>query len=149
MPQPLTFPRFVDTPINSPPPPPPKPKILYETLVSMYYNNTHSCTSPDTELHRDKRIARDNEYSDSEDEGEDPSVNKRRRNEHSINKVASKRPRITDDNNYQAKSVNGGKNNQKQTTISSPLPPEPSPITPLPQDEVPTSQNKSMHYVMF
>lgn len=106
---------------------------------------TDLCTCVHVELHRDKRIARDDEYSDSEDEGEDPSVSKRKRNEHSFNKIANKRPRLTDDNNYQAKSGNGGKNNQKQATISSPLPPEPSPITPLPQDEAPTSQNKSMH----
>ena len=48
---PLTFPRFVDASIDSPPPPPPKPKILYEILLKTYYDwlsNKNCCRADAT-----------------------------------------------------------------------------------------------------
>ncbi|XP_064382528.1 histone deacetylase 1-like [Halichondria panicea] len=100
--------------------------------------------NPDTrisQLHRDKRIARDNEYSESDDEGESPSSNsKRGRNEHSF-KIGTKRPKLTED--LSVKNATNGKPGQKQGgIIASPLPPEPSPITPLPSEEPTPSHSK-------
>ncbi len=94
-----------------------------------------------SELHRDKRIARDNEYSESDDEGESPSNNiKRGRNEHSY-KIGTKRPKLTED--LSVKNATNGKPGQKQGgVIASPLPPEPSPITPLPSEDPTPSHSK-------
>lgn len=80
------------------------------------------CPLFSSENQRDKNIARDDEYSDSEDEGDD------RRDEQSYREI--KRPRLTEDPKpVLPKSVTGNQ------VISSPLPPEPSPITPLPQED--------------
>ena len=73
------------------------------------------------------------EYSDSEDEGDD------RRNEKSYRN--NKRPRLIED---------GNKNGVSRSTpgrsqlLPSPLPPEPSPITPLPQDEGSNVETKGL-----
>ena len=102
-----------------------------------------------TEQHRDKHIGRDDEYSDSEDEGDEPlRPGNRRKNEHSYRDI--KRPRLMDDVNVKS----GGNTAAGAATsaasapqvpkppavvtsgsLSSPLPPEPSPITPLPEEE--------------
>lgn len=82
------------------------------------------------ENHRDKHIARMDEYSDSEDEDDD------RRNEKSYRDA--KRPRLIEDNSKNGVSRSSGTTNQ---LISSPLPPEPSPITPLPQDDSSTTES--------
>lgn len=62
------------------------------------------------------------EYSDSEDEGGD------RRNEKSYQDT--KRPRLIEETGK-----NGGSRSTRSQLLSSPLPPEPSPITPLAQDD--------------
>ena len=106
-----------------------------------------------TEQHRDKRINRDDEYSDSEDEGDEPPLRARdrRKNEHSFRDA--KRPRLMEDTNAKnGATTGGGSSNQVAKppavatgggALSSPLPPEPSPITPLPQEDGASSKNKS------
>ena len=108
-----------------------------------------------TEQHRDKRINRDDEYSDSEDEGDEPPLRARdrRKNEHSFRDA--KRPRLMDETNTKngaTTTTGGGSFNQTGKppavatgggALSSPLPPEPSPITPLPQEDGASSKNKS------
>ena len=92
------------------------------------------CVCVCVENQRDKRIARTDEYSDSEDEGEDPSQGGRRKNE-----LSYKRPRLIDESNPASKAAGGSITLSKSVTtsrsISSPIPPEPSPITPLPQED--------------
>ncbi len=92
------------------------------------------------ELQRDKRIAHENEFSDSDDEGESPSSGKRSKAEQS-HKIGNKKPKLMDD-----PSPKNGKPSQKQGVVASPLPPEPSPITPLPTEE-PTPSNSKGQYV--
>lgn len=77
------------------------------------------------ENHRDKRITRMDEYSDSEDEDDD------RRNEKSYRDT--KRPRLIENNSKNG--VSRSLTSSRGQLLSSPLPPEPSPITPLPQDD--------------
>ena len=74
------------------------------------------------------------EYSDSEDEGDES------KNEKSYHDA--KRPRLIQENNKNGVSATG-----RSQLLSSPLPPEPSPITPLPQEENNTEikGNKSVH----
>ena len=77
-----------------------------------------------TESQRDKQITREDEYSDSEDEGDG------RRDDQ--NYLKSKRPRLAVDDQKPSiipKGVAGGQ------TVESPVPPEHSPITPLPQED--------------
>ena len=77
------------------------------------------------ENHRDKHIVRMDELSDSEDEGDD------RKNERSYRDA--KRPRLIDgesNKNGSGRPFASGRNQ----FLTSPLPPEPSPITPLPQE---------------
>lgn len=107
------------------------------------------------EQQRDKRINRDDEYSDSEDEGDEPPLRARdrRKNEHSFRDT--KRPRLMDETNAKNGAMTmtgGGSTNQAGKppavatgggALSSPLPPEPSPITPLPQEDGTASKNKS------
>ena len=105
------------------------------------------------EQQRDKRINRDDEYSDSEDEGDEPPIrpSNRRKNEHNFRDT--KRPRLMEETNAKnGAAVTGGSSNQAAKppavatgggALSSPLPPEPSPITPLPQEEGAPSKNKS------
>ena len=107
------------------------------------------------EQQRDKRINRDDEYSDSEDEGDEPPLRARdrRKNEHSFRDT--KRPRLMDETNAKNGAMTmtgGGPTNQAGKppavatgggALSSPLPPEPSPITPLPQEDGAASKNKS------
>lgn len=80
------------------------------------------------------------EYSDSEDEGDD------RRNEKSYRDT--KRPRLIEEN-----SKNGGSRSTgtgRGQLLSSPLPPEPSPITPLPQDDnTEPKGDKALNFVAF
>jgi hypothetical protein len=114
------------------------------------------------EQHRDKRINRDDEYSDSEDEGDELPlrVRDRRKNEHSFRDA--KRPRLMEETNAKngttmtmtmTSSSGGGSSNPAGKppavatgggSLSSPLPPEPSPITPLPQEDGAASKNKGM-----
>lgn len=63
------------------------------------------------------------EYSDSEDESDD------RKNEKSYRD--SKRPRLIEDKNGVSRSMGSG----RSQLLTSPQPPEPSPITPLPQED--------------
>ena len=119
----------------------------------------HTCNIC-AEQHRDKRINRDDEYSDSEDEGDEPPLRARdrRKNEHSFRGDA-KRPRLMEETNAKngatttTSSGQGGGSSNNQTgkppavvtgggSLSSPLPPEPSPITPLPQEDGVASKNK-------
>ena len=65
------------------------------------------------------------EYSDSEDEGDD------RRNEKSYRET--KRPRLMDETAKNG--VPRSSASSRGQLLSSPLPPEPSPITPLAQDD--------------
>lgn len=76
------------------------------------------------------------EYSDSEDEGDD------RRNEKSYRDT--KRPRLIEDSSKNGVARSSGTTSQ---LLSSPLPPEPSPITPLPQDESSTTESNGMEFV--
>lgn len=101
-----------------------------------------------SEQHRDKRIVREDEYSDSEDEGDEPiRPGNRRRNDHSFRD--SKRPRLMEETNAKSGPTNPSQASKPPAVstgggaLSSPLPPEPSPITPLPQEEGGTSKNKS------
>ena len=99
---------FIELPL---PPPSPLPPHTHT-------HHTH------TEQQRDKRIAREDEFSDSEDEGEGG-----RRNEQLYHEP--KKPKIGDDQRSSLlKSVTSN-----QGAVSSPVPPEPSPITPLPEEE--------------
>lgn len=87
------------------------------------------------ENQRDKRISRNDEFSDSEDEGDE------RRNEKSYRD--NKRPRLIHDENNKngnSRSVSTG----RSQLLSSPQPPEPSPITPLPQEETTSSETKGI-----
>ena len=106
------------------------PQGLYSENVTD--RQTHSLTHTHTEHQQDKRISRDDEYSDSEDEGDG------RRNEHTYRDI--KRPRLLEEQRSKPsilpKSVTGGQ------AISSPVPPEPSPITPVAQDEGGPPTNK-------
>ena len=99
---------------------------------NMTDRQTHTRTHTHTEHQQDKRISRDDEYSDSEDEGDG------RRNEHTYRDI--KRPRLLEEQRSKPsilpKSVTGGQ------AISSPVPPEPSPITPVAQDEGGPPTNK-------
>ena len=96
------------------------PWLLLNSPPHTHTHNTHTLT----EQQRDKRIAREDEFSDSEDEGEGG-----RRNEQLYHEP--KKPKIGDDQRSSLlKSVTNN-----QGAVSSPVPPEPSPITPLPEEE--------------
>lgn len=113
----------------------------------MHYHNVLVChVKIYAELHRDKRIARDNEFSDSDDEGESPSSGRRGKTEQS-HKTGNKRPKLIEDPS--AKSASNGKPSQKQGVVASPLPPEPSPITPLPTEEPTPSHSKGECIVWY
>lgn len=71
------------------------------------------------------------EYSDSEDEGDD------HRNEKSYRDT--KRPRLIEESNKNSHSSATG----RTQLLSSPQPPEPSPITPLPQEDSSSTDIKS------
>lgn len=73
------------------------------------------------------------EYSDSEDEGDD------RRNDKSYHDV--KRPRLIDETTKNG--VSHSSATSRGQLLSSPLPPEPSPITPLAQDDNDNKEVKS------
>ena len=115
-------------------------------------NNLYISLFSATEQQRDKRINRDDEYSDSEDEGDEPPLKptNRRKNEHSYRDT--KRPRLMEEINAKNGAMTGGSSNQAAKppavstgggALSSPLPPEPSPITPLPQEDGASNKNKS------
>lgn len=83
---------------------------------------------------RDRRICRMDEYSDSEDEGDDD-----RKNEKSYRET--KRPRLIEETTKNGGSRSSATN--RGQGLSSPLPPEPSPITPLAQDDNGNAEIKS------
>ena len=91
---------------------------MYTVHVCIFCtSNSHS------ESVQDKLISRDEELSDSEDEGDD------RRNENIAQET--KRPRLNEEGN-EAKSAVVKATGGSGGSIQSPLPPEPSPITPGP-----------------
>ena len=111
-----------------------------------------------SEQRRDKHIVRDDEFSDSEDEGDEPvRPGTRRKNEHSYRDT--KRPRLMEETSAKggsapASSAQSNKPPAVSTSgggaLSSPLPPEPSPITPLPQEEgVPNTASKSKSAIII
>lgn len=104
-----------------------------------------------SQYQRDKRIARDDEFSDSEDEGDSPAAGGDRggggRGRSNIN-ISYKRPRLSEEpiigktTSSLPKSIvtaTAGSGGGAGQTVSSPVPPEPSPITPLPQEDTPTT----------
>ena len=86
-----------------------------------------------TESQRDKLVTRMEEYSDSEDEDDD------RRDEKSHRET--KRLRLMDDSKSGV-----SRSSARSQLLSSPLPPEPSPLTPVLLDDDAASESKGAVY---
>lgn len=104
------------------------------SLLSLGGKSLYGFTYIYIENDRDRRICRMDEYSDSEDEGDDD-----RKNEKSYRET--KRPRLIEETTKNGGSRSSATN--RGQGLSSPLPPEPSPITPLAQDDNGNAEIKS------
>ena len=87
------------------------------------------------ENQRDKLISRMEEYSDSEDEDDDHRDEKSHRE--------NKRPRLMDDKSGVSRS------SARSQLLSSPLPPEPSPLTPVLLDDSSTTEQRGMYHIVY